>query len=841
MGSRVLLRRDSTVLRKSYLKDGVHTRARAMFDDTAGGPSMLMRGQYDPSLEINYVDDPRLAVGEVFTRATLRTVRDFEGRTLVLNSGEVGFWGMRRVENLFATTSEDFSNAAWTKTGVTILGTGNATWAAGGGKKLSQAVTLVTGRRYVVAFKVRSKFGADQPFRLVGDQGATFSADFVAGYNDGEFELQFTATGTAGVLGVASDSTNAAANLQVTWGQLEDTTGRSNLAHSEYVSRGVLVAPYHGANVDGVRYMVTQPNGTLIPRYIGDTIKYYQQLGVVGGNATTPSSAAANITGDVDIRVSLAPATWNPATSIAPVNKHNGAGGYELNIIGSGVLRLWFGDGVQHSATSTAGVPFVAGTMGWVRVTRSAGTGNVTFYYRYLDTDAWTQLGAVVATTASNLALNATAVTVGSSSGGVYANFILYRAQIYAGAALAVDFNPNDASAAGAASLVSSTTGETWTINGNGVSSRVSTWTKPARCGLLRERASTNGAATASDFRSAGEGNATAFWTTTTGTTIATNSITAPDGTLTMQKLQEDATTGPHMRDVSVAISANATFTDSVYVRAGEQGFMFFSLYNGANSVVGYVNLLTGAVTNTAISGTATLASATTEQVQPGVYRLVVTANIGSALTAASVQFRVASAAGTNSYAGTAGVGIYLWGHQFEQLDHATSFIPTTTVAVTRNKDAVTLALDATKWFNAAEGTIAVEGFPNYIAAAISESVDLSDGTSNNSMRLSRSTAACVWGVVNGGGVQASIANGNWITTAQKRAAGAYKANDFQQAFDGVLGTQDTAGTVPTVTTLTIGDRGAGGFEWDGCLGRIHYFPQRMPDSRLASLPAGSV
>jgi hypothetical protein len=94
-----------------------------MFDDTAqgGGSSLLIRGQYDPSLELNYVDDPRLACGEVYVRATIRTVRDFEGRTLTINSGEAGFWGARRVENLLDFT-EDATNAYWTKDDITIEG-----------------------------------------------------------------------------------------------------------------------------------------------------------------------------------------------------------------------------------------------------------------------------------------------------------------------------------------------------------------------------------------------------------------------------------------------------------------------------------------------------------------------------------------------------------------------------------------------------------------------------------------------------------------------------------------------------------------------------------------------
>ena len=48
--------------------------------------------------------------------------------------------------------------------------------------------------------------------------------------------------------------------------QLEDVTGQSVQTPSEYVSTNVLnAAPYHGSNVDGVKYFDTDINGIAIP------------------------------------------------------------------------------------------------------------------------------------------------------------------------------------------------------------------------------------------------------------------------------------------------------------------------------------------------------------------------------------------------------------------------------------------------------------------------------------------------------------------------------------------------------------------------------------------------
>ncbi len=59
--------------------------------------------------------------------------------------------------------------------------------------------------------------------------------------------------------------TNAGAITVEVWGaQLEDITGQSNTNPGEYVSVGVLSAPYHGAGVDGVKYFSTLNGNTVV-------------------------------------------------------------------------------------------------------------------------------------------------------------------------------------------------------------------------------------------------------------------------------------------------------------------------------------------------------------------------------------------------------------------------------------------------------------------------------------------------------------------------------------------------------------------------------------------------
>src|ERR1039458_3287769 len=124
------------------------------------------------------------------------------------------------------------------------------------------------------------------------------------------------------------------------------------------------------------------------------------------GTVSCPHSAALEITGDIDIRFKGALDNWatnlnfqvlearDTGGSVSYVLRVNGAGG------GIGQLELyWTADGsTLKQEVSTVVVPFAPGQLGWVRVTRVASTGVVTFYTS-LDDVTWTQLGTPVTDT----------------------------------------------------------------------------------------------------------------------------------------------------------------------------------------------------------------------------------------------------------------------------------------------------------------------------------------------------------------------------------------------------------------------------------------------------------
>jgi hypothetical protein len=122
-----------------------------------------------------------------------------------------------------------------------------------------------------------------------------------------------------------------------------------------------------------------------------------------------------DITGDLDVWVDLAMDDWTAPTGDFGVNwfagRWSGTGGRqwgflignEAGTLDGNLLFIWTTDGTtQNSVVSTIAVPFPNGKRVQVRATMDVDNGasgnTVTFYYRYHDSDVWTQLGDSVVT-----------------------------------------------------------------------------------------------------------------------------------------------------------------------------------------------------------------------------------------------------------------------------------------------------------------------------------------------------------------------------------------------------------------------------------------------------------
>jgi hypothetical protein len=90
-------------------------------------------------------------------------------------------------------------------------------------------------------------------------------------------------------------------------------------------------------------------------------------------------------------------------------------------------------------------------------------------------------------------------------------------------------------------------------------------------------------------------------------------------------------------------------------------------------------------VISVTVAGTFTSASAAIQNVGNGWYRCSVTFTSGTETSIRSQIFQLKNSA---NFTGNGTDGIYIWGAQLEEGAFPTSYIPTTTTALTRSADA---------------------------------------------------------------------------------------------------------------------------------------------------------
>jgi len=201
--------------------------------------------------------------------------------------------------------------------------------------------------------------------------------------------------------------------------------------------------------------------------------------------------------------------------------------------------------------------------------------------------------------------------------------------------------------------------------------------------GVLIENAATNLVFQSQDFDNAS-------WSKTR-TTVTANATTAPDSTATAEKLIEDTSvTTSHFISQNQTLTANLFYTMSVYAKASERSRIVLRVGNSANWTTGTpsvgFNLSTGTLFS--VSGDST-SSGTIQPIGNGWYRCSITAQFGTTTASGGLVINLDNSTSIN-YTGDGTSGVYIWGAQIETGSLASSYIKTTTAAVTRAADVIT-------------------------------------------------------------------------------------------------------------------------------------------------------
>jgi hypothetical protein len=323
-----------------------------------------------------------------------------------------------------------------------------------------------------------------------------------------------------------------------------------------------------------------------------------------------------------------------------------------------------------------------------------------------------------------------------------------------------------------------------------------------------------------------------------TRTTVGVNSITAPDGTLTADKIIENVGTSQDYILDENATSSVATYTYSFFAKAGERKHIRVSRSTGNQTTFIHYYTLED-------SGTVT-GGGNIESYANGWYRCYGQTEVTSAGNA-GFAIRLENSSTNSIYDGDGTSGFYIWGAQYELGSFPTSYIPTSGSTVTRSVDEATITgTNFTDWYNSSEGTIFAKYSAGTYVSEVPFAISKTGDELNQVISIASSSSGAIPGViptivvadsgVGQTGITSSISpvDGDIIKTAI-----VYKENDFAIAsgIGGDVGfASDSSGTIPTVDFARIGKYPYYGIWQNRPIARIMYYPQRLSNAQLQNL-----
>ena len=181
----------------------------------------------------------------------------------------------------------------------------------------------------------------------------------------------------------------------------------------------------------------------------------------------------------------------------------------------------------------------------------------------------------------------------------------------------------------------------------------------------------------------------------------------------------------------------------------------------------------------------------------------------------------------------TGGDPIIISCHQVEAGTVPTSYIPTTTAAITRAADVINKTSIASL-IGQTEGTIYAEVD---ISAFVTGKrlVELSNGSAANRMVISVQGSLIQFLVQNASSTQATIDSAT-LSAGRFKVAAAYASNDFVFYVNGVKAGEDFIGTVPTLNQINIGSTWNSILQFNDRIRAAAVYPNRLTNAQLQTL-----
>lgn len=335
-----------------------------------------------------------------------------------------------------------------------------------------------------------------------------------------------------------------------------------------------------------------------------------------------------------------------------------------------------------------------------------------------------------------------------------------------------------------------------------------------------------------------------------TGVTVAQNATHMTGAANTAYTVTDDGATSAHFATTGNGasyVSGQATAV-TAYIQAGTatRAQVTVTTGGGVGTTTTYVNFgLTGAGSVLAAGAGA---SGAIRVYAPGVYACTMIFTPGATLgTSPAIIGFINSDTATRlpSFSGS-GLTFVVHGSQIEAGSFATSYIPTTSAAVTRSADIATMSgAAAMAWFRQGAGTMLADVRSSAVSGQFPNAAYLSDGTGLNRIFVylvpGASTSVIGGRVDNGGANQFNTSTGGPLVSngGAIRGAFAWSRNNMSMVHNGGDAINDSDMDPPlALTRLDIGVSYVPNNWLNGHIRRIRYWRQRLPDSVLRNLTA---
>jgi hypothetical protein len=185
---------------------------------------------------------------------------------------------------------------------------------------------------------------------------------------------------------------------------------------------------------------------------------------------------------------------------------------------------------------------------------------------------------------------------------------------------------------------------------------------------------------------------------------ITPNTTTAPDGTMSADTFEDtNLSVGSHfMRSTNMSAVSGTVYSTSFFVKAGTSKRVEISLRANNEGSIGAGETVFNLDNGTIVSGSGSITAFSN-----GWYRCT-SVGTSNSTTLANAFIYLYDSLGNKSYTGTGTNTVFIWGLQIEAGAYPTTYIPTTTAAVTRNADVATKT-GVSSWIGQTEGTLFID------------------------------------------------------------------------------------------------------------------------------------